>query len=196
VLGALVLALGSACGGTGRATLTPASAHVADASTTTMAGANGSAASPSPSTSVTSKGAGTGSPASPGPQTASNAAPSQAGGSPTPKGGLPIQVSLAAACVRPGTPQTITITTQPNAGVAYNSVYADGNNSRDNKDNYYGGNKGGKTDATGKWSDSWTLSAKAAPGPVHVDVVGLASSGQSGYTTAGFAVAGPDGRCS
>jgi hypothetical protein len=45
------------------------------------------------------------------------------------------------------------------------------------------------------WQDTWVVSVKAVPGPVHVDVVGMSMQGEAGYTTAGFAVARPDGNC-
>ena len=143
----------------------------------------------------------TGSPAAaPSPQQGGGAAaPAGSGGGATPPttsaGNLPLQASFSSPCVRAGTPQTITVKTIAKAGIAYNSVYADGNNSRDNKTDYYGGNKGGQADDTGVYRDTWTLSPRAARGPVHVDVVGIAPQGQSGYAVAGFTVAGPDGKC-
>jgi hypothetical protein len=193
-----MLALGTAaCGGTTHAHVArAASSHAADPTTTTAAEAgNGAASGSSPSPAVAPNRQ-TGSPAAaPSPQQGGGAAAPSGGATSTTVATLPLQAAFAATCVRPGTAQTITVTSKPNAGIAYNSVYADGNNARDNRTDYYGGNKGGRTDAQGIWRDTWTVSPKAPPGPVHVDVVGIAAGAGAGSITTGFAVARLDGTC-
>jgi hypothetical protein len=196
-----LLALGAACGGgSSRASVAPASkTKPADGAATTTtapgAGANGSSASGAGGHTTTTARGGAAQQAGPGSASGAGSAGSPGAGQSPPSGQLTIQVSLASPCVKPGTPQTITITTKPNTGVAYNAIYADGNNARDNRTDFYGGNKGDRTNAQGTWADTWTVSPKAAAGPVHVDVVGMTFQGESGYTTAGFAVARPDGSC-
>src|SRR5207245_292376 len=117
--------------------------------TTTTTGAAGEAgttdsAAPSettpgggPATTTRSSKGKTPGPTTPGqPQTPAVAGPgSSATASP---GAVPLQVSLASGCVRAGTPQTITITSDPSTGVAYQTQYSDGKvgSSRDG----YGGN--------------------------------------------------------
>ena len=191
-----LLALGVACGGGSKASVKPASqTKPADgaATTTTVAGgssANGSSPSGAAPTGAAAPGKG-----GPAPAPAGSGGPGSGSQAPGAKPQMPMEVSLASACVRPGTPQTITIKATPQAGVAYNAIYADGNNSRDSGANFYGGNKGDKTNAQGVWSDTWVVSLKAVPGPVHIDVVGMSMQGNAGYTTSGFAVARPDGSC-
>lgn len=108
--------------------------------------------------------------------------------------GVPITVTLASPCVRPGASQTITITTAPGSGVAYDSVYADGKSGVDKDHGFYGGNKGGQTDKQGTWTDTWVIAPTAPPGPVRVDVVAATPQG-SGTTYATFAMADASGRC-
>ena len=106
--------------------------------------------------------------------------------------GVPITVKLASPCVPPGGSQTITITTEPSSGVAYDAVYADGKNGTSK--GYYGGNKGGQTDNSGVWTDTWVIAAGAPPGPVRVDIVAATPKG-AGTTYAAFAMADASGRC-
>ena len=54
-------------------------------------------------------------------------------------GNLPVQVSWAQPCIKPGTAQTITVKvgTKERTAVGYNTVYSDGNNSRQASDFKY-----------------------------------------------------------
>ncbi len=127
----------------------------------------------------------------------SGAAGSMAGSNESP-GPAPFATAFAvsarfgSACVRPGERQTITITTLPEAVVAYHAQYSDGKDALD--PGYYGGNSGGTTDARGVWTDSWVVSPAAPAGAVRVDVIGQ-SNDDRGYTLIFFDVADASGRC-
>lgn len=109
-------------------------------------------------------------------------------------GSLSLDVSFARECIRAGEAQVITIRTEPGAGVAYHAIYSDGKNARD--PDYYGGNRGGLTDPTGRYTDTWTIGPAAPPGEVHVDVIGTDPKGrEQGYVQAFFEIAGQDRTC-
>jgi len=110
-------------------------------------------------------------------------------------GTLKIDVSFSQPCIKPGSPQTITVkvATREDVTVAYNTAYSDGNNYR--SPNYYGGNKGGLVkDGSGTYKDTWVLSPQAAPGPAQVVVFAL-EKGNGGDTQASFVVADKNGHC-
>ena len=92
-------------------------------------------------------------------------------------------------CVRPGGKVTITIATEPDASVAYNAFYSDGQSgAAEPFGANYGGNAGGLTGAEGRYQDTWTVAANAPSGPGHVEIVAAANGG-FGKTTIPFAVA-------
>jgi hypothetical protein len=105
---------------------------------------------------------------------------------------LPLRATLVSSCVRPGTVQTITITSDPGVSVIYHATYSDGRTARD--PGYYGGNEQGTTGATGTWKDSWLVAAGAPPGRVTVDVVATNGSVVARFQTS-FSVAGATGAC-
>jgi len=189
----LLLVVAAGCSGqsTGhQAGATPAGGQATTTSTTAAGGGSTGSHPSSTTTTITSKSGGptaTSTPSSP-PTT------SRPGTTPTTTvhTGVPIQVTLGSACVRPGGTQTITIVTEPKSGVVYDAVYSDGKSGA--SPGFYGGNQGGHTDDHGVWKDTWVVGAAAPPGPVRVDVLAVTPKGK-GYTDPWFAVAGPTGKC-
>ena len=106
---------------------------------------------------------------------------------------LPMSAHLSSACVRPGEAQSIVITTLADSAVGYDAVYADGKNGM--SAGYYGGNKGGRTDANGGYQDTWTIAPGAPAGPTRVDVAGANANGEIGQISVAFAVADLQGKC-
>ena len=179
----LLAAAASGCGGSGDddAAASPASATTtpaAAASPTTPPGATTVPAAPAPTTPT----GGQGEPAAAPPTTEF-----------TLDQGLPMKVTLAKQCVKPGGSQTITIDMEGRGMVGYQATYSDGRHSMD-KD-YYGGNNGASTNEDGVWKDTWVIAPTAPAGPVVVDVVGLRSDQLRGQTKVTFEMADKSGRC-
>lgn len=103
----------------------------------------------------------------------------------------PISAELAHECVRPGGTQTITITTEPNAAVGYETRYADGSEGHDGR----GGSAMGFADPSGRWSDTWTVAPTAPGGPVGVAVFAMGFTTDSGSTAVTFDVSDAAGTC-
>jgi hypothetical protein len=97
--------------------------------------------------------------------------------------------------VRPGNTETVTITTGRSTGVVYDAVYSDGKYGDPPKG--YGGNKGGKTDVTGVYRDTFTVATGAPRGAVQVNVgvIQLAKPHAKGFANAYFSVADSAGKC-
>lgn len=201
---AAFLVLTAACGGSGGndeaegATTTTEARTGArdpsgDATSTTSKGAEAEAPTNDapPTTAPSAGGAGSGGGSNDG---SDNTGAAGSGGDEGPEEPPPIDVEAEFSddCVRPGGTQTITIRTEPNTGVAYHAVYADGSNGFD--EDYPGGNDTGETDSKGVWEDTWTVGPTAAEGEVKVDVVALGSAGR-GYQQVTFAVADLTGNC-
>lgn len=92
-------------------------------------------------------------------------------------------VTLGASCVVPGGTQTLAAQSRPGYTVAYNSRYADGR-----MGDAYGGDGVVATDAHGRVSVSWTVSASAPLGTVSVGA-GTANGGPATTLTRSFTVA-------
>ena len=195
-IGVLVLALGAsvaACGGGGAKPKNAAASKDAGSTTTSTTvvggspgGSNGGSSGSGGSTpNTTTKG---GSPNSGGAQTATTATVPNIGT-------LKLDVSFSQPCIKPGTPQTITVKvdTKEKVAVAYNTEYSDGNNWK--SPNYYGGNKGGVVDdGSGTYKDTWVLSPQAAAGPAQVAVFATMKD-NGGSASAQFKVADKNGHC-
>ena len=101
------------------------------------------------------------------------------------------------ACVRPGGTITLTVTTDPQASVAYNAFYSDG--SGGGPPPYgagHGGNDGGLAGEQGRYADSWTVAATAPSGKASVEVI-AGSNGKFGKTSVPFEVGdAATGQCS
>jgi hypothetical protein len=109
---------------------------------------------------------------------------------------LAASVRVAKACVRPGSTETIFVTTVGSAAVIYQAVYSDGlGGARKPYGGGYGGNAGGKADKSGHYSSTWTVTTDAPSGPGYIDVV-VGLNGKWGRATPKFAVAGRNGKCS
>ncbi|HEX9969763.1 MAG TPA: hypothetical protein VGB03_06460 [Acidimicrobiales bacterium] len=103
-------------------------------------------------------------------------------------------VKLATACVRPGTPQTITVETVPGVPVGYTAQYADGKTAMDQ--GYYGGNHAGPSDEEGRYVSRWQVAPTAPSGPVKVTVLVSHPSYKPTRREATFAVSNAAGKCS
>ena len=88
---------------------------------------------------------------------------------------------------------TVKVGTSARTAVGYNTVYSDGNNSR--QANYYGGNKGGVIlDGSGVYKDTFVLSPAAAPGVAQV-VVAATTKSNGNMLRSSFVVADAAGHC-
>lgn len=108
-------------------------------------------------------------------------------------GKLEMSAEVTEPCVRPGGLQTLTVRTKDNAGIAFDTVYADGLSGL--KDGHYGGNDGGYTDDDGTYTATWTVAATAPKGPAAVNVLGSHYGTGIGETHTSFKVADPLGNC-
>jgi hypothetical protein len=106
---------------------------------------------------------------------------------------FPVDVQLSNACLVAGTAQTITIDMNYQGAVAYMAVYSDGKNPYD--PDYYGGNKGSKTDPQGVWQDTWVVGATAPAGRVDVTVVAIDGQNKQSQAKAAFTIADLNGNC-
>jgi hypothetical protein len=102
-------------------------------------------------------------------------------------GSAPVVVRLGSSCLEPGKQQMVTVESRPGLQVTFNTQYSDGK---------LGGDCGGIAVAQnigpdGTYSNTWTLSPAAPPGPAVV-TAGVASQyGErvSGFGRASFTVA-------
>jgi len=185
VAGACALVVCAACGG-GGAAASSAAAGKSTTTTTVAAGAGPSATTPV-GTATTIAGSGT---------TIPGGASSGGGGAAgvtTTTSPVTVTATLASACVRPGKSQTITIHTNPESGVVYHATYSDGKDAT--KPGYYGGNKGGRTDASGNWTDTWVIAPTAPAGRVRVDIAAATRVGTA-TNVVYFAMSDAAGHCS
>lgn len=184
-IGALTMASGCGSSSKGKDALASKQSG-SDATSSTVPGAGGGTGSQAGkgSTATTAKGGST-------PTTAG----STAGGSTTKTTypPVPMKVTLAADCVRPGGVQTITIETIPDEAVGYGSIYSDGKGGMDAPE--YGGNNAGKSDPTGKYVSTWTVGVKAPPGPVKVTAFAAGGHYQVGKQEVTYKIANAVGKC-
>jgi hypothetical protein len=102
---------------------------------------------------------------------------------------MAITATIAPQCVRPGTPATIDVKTDPKAGVGYEAIYAGGKTGAAPPfGNGMGGNAGGYADAKGHYSNTWVVSPQAPLGPAYV-VVAAVATGRKGQIKVPFKVA-------
>jgi hypothetical protein len=107
---------------------------------------------------------------------------------------LDITAELAESCVRPGGSQSITIRTEPYAGVGYDTMYSDYLTGM--MEGHYGGNSAGFTDGDGIYKDTWVITPNAPAGEAIVLVLGSHDEGGMGETKATYKVADALGKCS
>ena len=108
---------------------------------------------------------------------------------------IPVQATIEPSCILRGGTATITIVTQPKAGVAYHAVYAGTEGGAPPPYGHgHGGDAGGYTDAQGRYTSTWVVSPTAPVGPARADVI-VGWDEKWGYAGPGFAVAGPSGTC-
>jgi hypothetical protein len=101
---------------------------------------------------------------------------------------VPTEATVSPSCVRPGGRVTLTVVSEPAAGVAYQAVYADGAGGAASPWGAgYGGNDKGHTDGRGRYVASWVVATNAPPGHAHVDVV-IGAHGKFGYDDPVFEV--------
>jgi len=113
----------------------------------------------------------------------------------TPSPDVPVEATLSPTCFKRGGLVTITVHTQPKAGIAYIAVYSDnGNGAPKPTGSGYGGNDKGLSNDNGDFISAFTVSLDAPSGPGRVDVI-VGWNNMWGYDGPTFTVAGPDGRC-
>lgn len=100
-----------------------------------------------------------------------------------------VSASVSPECVARGAKITLTVSVPPQASVAYNAFYADGEaGGPPPYGKGYGGNNGGIATEDGTYTDSWTVAPNAPSGPGRIDVVAGTAEG-FGKTSVAFAVA-------
>jgi hypothetical protein len=112
----------------------------------------------------------------------------------TPDPSVTATVSLSKTCVHPGDTMTLTVNTIPKGAVAYVAIYSDGNNGSKGFGGGYGGNDGGKADANGMYTSTWTFAPNTPTGPARVDVY-VNDMGKQNYKGTNFMVKSPTGAC-
>lgn len=193
-----VVAWGAACGGPGRAgdAGTREAAGGTGGTTTTAGGGSGKPGAAKAAPGGKGEAAGGGPTTTAVPATYPTVPPEDPMALPTgpgPKGQLEIEVSLAGSCVRPGGTQSITITTRPQAGVGFDTVYADGRGGA--MEGHHGGNLGGQTDDKGTWAHTWVVAPTAPAGQARVNVVAAHIDWGTTQKSLFFDVAGAGGTC-
>jgi hypothetical protein len=99
------------------------------------------------------------------------------------------------ACVIRGGSATITVQTEPKAGVAYHAVYAGTKGGAVPPYGYgYGGNDKGFADDKGRYSSRWAVRDDAPVGPARADVV-VGNGDDFGYDDPPFYVAASEPGC-
>lgn len=168
----------------------PETTAAGDGTTTTSTGPGGSSGTTVPggtATTVTTAGGGAGGPA---PTTgAGGPGTTTAGGQQT----IPVDATLAVACLRPGSVQTLTVSTRPNAALGYDTQYPDGKTGM-HRDSY-GGNGAGKADESGKYTGTWPVASNAPPGTA---IVRLTVAGEGYAPTVKelpYKIANASGQC-
>lgn len=106
---------------------------------------------------------------------------------------LQITAELTESCVKPGGSQTLTVRTEPDAGVAFDTEYSD--YLTGTMPGHYGGNLAGYADADGTWSSTWVVAPNAPAGKATVLVLGALGKDALGETKAFFTVADALGKC-
>ena len=86
---------------------------------------------------------------------------------------IPLHGSLAKSCVVPGSTQTLTLHARPKMSVIFDTLYPD------QKDGQaYGGiDAHGRTDVTGSYTMTWTVSAAAPVGTAKVNAAAITDDG-------------------
>lgn len=109
---------------------------------------------------------------------------------------VPVSATVEPACVQPGGTATLTVETEPEAGIAYHARYAGNEGGADPPaGKSHGGNDSGFADQDGRYLANWVVSSDAPSGPARVDVIVSTGHEQWGYTSPTFAVADDDGDC-
>lgn len=197
----VVMAAASACGDGSsdeRAETADATAPDGAGDTTSTTGAGGANAAGGTTTTASgrSKAGATSGANSAGATSGSGATEGGAGddGEGLPSEPLPMSVVLSSKCVRRGTPMTVTIRSEQNAAVGYDTTWADGKNGMEKHG--YGGTGNGRIDESGEWKSTFTVGPNAPEGEARLEAIGTAITGQFGRATAEFAVSDALGKCS
>lgn len=119
------------------------------------------------------------------PSRSATSAPASAAAQPS---GVRVAATVSPACVRPGDTATLTVRTEPGAGIGYQAVYSDGaSGAAAPFGRGYGGNDKGKADDGGTFVSTWVVSNDAPRGRARVDVV-VGWNAQWGSATPSFTV--------
>lgn len=106
-----------------------------------------------------------------------------------------VRASVDPSCVAPGGTFTLTVHTQPQAGVAWGAKYADGEyGAAPPFGRGYGGSASGTADKKGLYVASWTVAPTAPAGAGTVEVI-VGWRGKQGGTHAPFRVAAAGHSC-
>lgn len=109
---------------------------------------------------------------------------------------VPVDATVSPACIRPGGTASLSVKTEPRAGVAWHAIYAGSRGGAQPPfGSGYGGNDKGFTDEQGRYSATWAVSAQAPPGPGRVDVVVGTAEDKWGYDDPPFWIADSSGNC-
>lgn len=112
----------------------------------------------------------------------------------TPDPSVRADAVLTPVCIERGGRMTLELHTEPEAGVAYQAVYADGRGgAQEPYGGGYGGNDKGMAEPDGSFSSAWLVSPSAPVGRARVDVI-IGYDGRWGYAGPEFRVA-PAGGC-
>jgi hypothetical protein len=108
--------------------------------------------------------------------------------SPTPRPtptDVPLNARLAKSCVTPGSTQTLTVQARPAMSIIFDTLYSNGKEGQ----TYGGIDPHGRTDASGHYSNTWTVSPAAPPGNATVNVAGITDDDKgSGHQLLNFEV--------
>jgi hypothetical protein len=103
-----------------------------------------------------------------------------------------MKASVSNPCVRPGGPVTLTVDTEPEAFIGYDTQYSD---NRNGMNGGYGGTGSGKADSKGVFTATWTVGPTAPPGPVKTTMNGVGSGYSGNKVVLTYQVADTSGRC-
>jgi hypothetical protein len=184
----LMVCLFAACGGDKKTAGAKGKGDAATATTVTT-GQNGSSPVTAGGNTTT-----TGSTGSGGSPTAggSPGSPGDGGSTTTTLPPLPVESSVSARCVRPGTVEVMTVKSKPDAFFGYDTVYSDGGNGMSGG---YGGTGSGRTDEKGVMKQSWTVAPNAPAGPVRTILRGVLRGYALSQTEIHYKVSDATGKC-
>lgn len=111
------------------------------------------------------------------------------------KNTVDVETSVAPLCVEHGETIKLSVTTPPEAALAYQAVYSDNKSGAGAPfGEGYGGNDKGYADGSGHYTSTWVVAPHTPAGRARADVF-VGSEGKWGYASSRFAVADENGDC-